>query len=279
MRPASLLRSVVVAAALVALSACSSDDEASLVEDDARPADVLLAEANATLLDGNPAQAAAQYEEVERLHPWSNEAKEAMIQASFAYYQAGQYEQAALAAERFLQFYPTDAEAARAQYLIGVSYYDQIADVGRDQGNTRRALQELTAVVDRYPETSYARDAKLKIDLTRDHLAGKEMEIGRFYLKRGQHVAAINRFRTVIERYQTTTHAPEALHRLVESYLAMGVTNEAQTAAAVLGHNFPGSDWYADSYDLLTGANLSPSEDDDSWISRSYRQIVEGEWL
>jgi len=231
MRPVSLLRSLTVAAMLVAVAACSSDDEGSIVEDDARPADELLAEADKALADGNPASAAVKYEEVERLHPWSTEAKTAMIQASQSYYQAGQYEQAALASKRFLEFYPTDPEAAHAQYLVGVSYYDQIADVGRDQANTRLALQELNAVVDRYPDSDYARDAKLKIDLTRDHLAGKEMTIGRFYLKRGEYVAAINRFRTVIERYQTTTHAPEALHRLVECYLALGVTSEAQTGA------------------------------------------------
>ncbi len=280
MRTATMLRSLVFTAALAALVSCSSDDDdINFVDDDTRPANVLLAEANAALDAGDPEEAAVLYEEVERLHPWSPEAKEAMIQASFSYYQAGQYEQAALAAQRFLQFYPADREAARAQYLIGVSYYDQIVDVGRDQANTRRALQELRTVGDRYPGTSYARDAKLKIDLTLDHLAGKEMDVGRFYLKRGQQVAAINRFRTVIERYQTTTHAPEALHRLVESYLALGVTSEAQTAAAVLGHNFPGSDWYADSYALLTGVDLRPDEDSDSWISKSYRQIVEGEWL
>ncbi len=279
MRPASLFRPLAIAAIVVALAACSSDDDDSFVTDDTRPADVLLAEANASLNDGDAETAAIQYEEVERLHPWSSEAKEAMIQASYAYYLSGGYEQAALAAQRFLQFYPTDPQAARAQYLIGVSYYDQIADVGRDQANTRRALQELRTVVDRYPGTSYARDARIKLDLTLDHLAGKEMEIGRFYLKREQYVAAINRFRTVIERYQTTTHAPEALHRLVESYLSIGVPGEAQTAAAVLGHNFPGSDWYADSYALLTGVDLSPEDNDDSWISKSYRQIIAGEWL
>lgn len=278
MRPVHLLRTFAIVA-LLAVSACSSDDEDGFVEDDTRPAGVLLAEADQALADGDPATAALLYEEVERLHPWSAEAKIAMLEASQSYYEAGQYEQAALAAERFLQFYPTDQQAPRAQYLIGVSYYDQIVDVGRDQANTRRALQALRAVEDRYPDTSYARDARLKIDLAVDHLAGKEMEVGRFYLKRGQHVAAINRFRTVIERYQTTTHTPEALHRLVESYLAIGVVNEAQTAAAVLGYNFPGSEWYADSYALLTGVDLLPQEDDESWISRSYRQIIGGEWL
>ena len=279
MRHVHLLRSLAIAAAVITVSACSSDDEDVFLEDDTRPASVLLAEADAALADGDAELAAVRYEEVERLHPWSSEAKVAMIEASQAYYLSENYEQAALAAQRFLAFYPTDPEAPRAQYLIGVSYYDQIADVGRDQANTRRALQELRTVEDRYPDTSYARDARLKIDLALDHLAGKEMEVGRFYLKRGQHVAAINRFRTVIERYQTTTHAPEALHRLVESYLALGVVNEAQTAAAVLGYNFPGSPWYADSYALLTGVDLAPQEDDDSWISRSYRQIVQGEWL
>ena len=154
-----------------------------------------------------------------------------------------------------------------------MSYYEQITDVGRDQEVTQLALVSLEEVVRRFPASEYARDAGLKIDLTRDHLAGKEMSVGRYYLKRGQYVAAINRFRTVVESYQSTTHVPEALHRLTETYLALGVENEAQPAAAVLGHNIPRSDWYMDSYGLLRGRNLEPSEDEGSWISRVWGSV------
>ena len=152
-------------------------------------------------------------------------------------------------------------------------YYEQISDVGRDQRMTEQALNALSEVVKRFPDTPYARDARLKVDLTIDHLGGKEMEVGRFYQGRKEYVAAINRYRRVIEQYQTTTHTPEALHRLVECYLALGVTSEARMAAAVLGHNFPGSDWYADSYYLLEGVDLRPEKDENSWLGRVWKSI------
>ena len=176
--------------------------------------------------------------------------------AAFAHYQEGDFDDTILAAERFLQLHPGSPDAPYAHYLAAVSFYDQIADVGRDQAMTEMAMYNLEQVVLRYPETEYARDARLKIDLAREHLAGKEMEVGRFYLNRGQFVAAINRFRTVIDDFQTTSHVPEALHRLTESYLSLGVTEEAQAAAAVLGYNFPGREWYAFSYWLMTGTGV-----------------------
>ncbi|PIY73002.1 MAG: outer membrane protein assembly factor BamD [Rhodobacterales bacterium CG_4_10_14_0_8_um_filter_70_9] len=264
-------------AALTLLSACSADPDPATL--DARPVDEIFAQADALAADGEYAAAAEAYDEVERLYPYSARAKTAMMRSAQAYFRAGEFNQARLAAERFLNFYPADVQAPEAQLLIADSYYDQIVDVGRDQGNTREALAALRETVNRYPGTDQARAAQLKLDLTLDHLAGKEMAVGRYYLKREQYVAAINRFRTVIEQYQTTSHTPEALHRLVEAYMGLGVVDEAQTAAAVLGYNFPGSVWYASSYDLLTGSDLAPKENSDSWISRAYRQVVKGEWL
>jgi outer membrane protein assembly factor BamD len=193
--------------------------------------------------------------------------------AAYAHYQVNEYDEAILAAQRFLQLHPGNKDAAYAYYLIGLSYYEQITDVGRDQRTTEDALKSLDELVRRFPDSAYARDARLKIDLTRDHLAGKEMAVGRYYLKRQEYVAAINRFRTVVEKYQTTNHVAEALHRLVECYLSLGVSKEAQAAAAVLGRNYPGSDWYQDSYNLLAGVKLTPAEDKKSWVSRAFSSV------
>jgi outer membrane protein assembly factor BamD len=176
--------------------------------------------------------------------------------AAFSYYQSNKYDDAIIALDRFIQLHPGHRDIPYAYYLKALCFYEQISDVGRDQRMTQLALDALAEVVKRFPESPYSRDARLKIELAIDHLAGKEMDVGRYYQKQQQYVAAINRYRVVIERYQTTTHVPEALHRLVESYLALGVKDEAQQAAAVLGHNFPGSDWYADSYFLMTGEDL-----------------------
>jgi outer membrane protein assembly factor BamD len=189
-----------------------------------------------------------------------------------------QYAEARAAANRFLDFFPADPDAPYAQYLVALSYYDQIVDVGRDQQNTFEALQELRDIIERYPDSEWAASAAMKFDLALDHLAGKEMEIGRYYLARGHYTAAINRFRVVVQDYQTTTHTPEALHRLVESYLSLGLTREAQTAGAILGYNFQGSEWYRDSFVLLTGQGLRPEDVGDSWLNQIYRQVVLGRW-
>ncbi len=269
-------RAALAAAALALLAACSDDD--SLV-DSTLPADAIFADAEAAAAEGRHADAAALFDDLERLHPYSTLARSAMIRSAQENYRARRFTEARLAAERFLQFYPADPQAAEAQYIIALSHYDQIVDVGRDQRETRDALAALRETVNRYPDSEYARSARLKLDLANDHLAGKEMEIGRFYLKNGHNVAAIGRFRAVIESFQTTSHTPEALHRIVEANLALGLSTEAQAAAAVLGHNFPGSDWYAASYDLLTGSNLAPPDRSRSWAARAYRQVVRGEWL
>jgi outer membrane protein assembly factor BamD len=271
-------RLVPVFYALALLTACSGGDEISLV-DDSRPPNEIFDDGAALAQEGQWIEAAQRFDDVERLYPYSTLAKDAMLAAAQSYYNAEAFDQARFSAERFLSFHPADPRAAEAQYLIANTWYAQIADVGRDQGATREALDALRETVRRYPGTEQARAAQLRLDLTLDHLAGKEMEVGRYYLKRDHFIAAINRFRNVVVQYQTTSHTPEALHRLVESYLSLGVFDEAQTAAAVLGHNFPGSPWYAASFDLLTGSNLAPRENSDSWISRSYRQVIKGEWL
>jgi outer membrane protein assembly factor BamD len=225
------------------------------------------------MLSRQYSQAAVAFDEVERQHPYAVWATKAQLMAAYSNYQANQYDEAVLAARRFIELHPGNRDVDYAYYIVAISYYEQISDVGRDQAITRRAFDALEAVARRFPETAYARDAELKIDLTLDHLAGKEMEIGRYYQKRGEHIAAINRFQIVIERFQTTSHVAESLHRLTESYLALGVTDEAQATAAVLGYNFPGSDWYQDSYALLTGIDLRPQESEESWIDGVWDSI------
>jgi outer membrane protein assembly factor BamD len=226
-----------------------------------------------------PEDAAFYFGEIERLYPYSDWAKRALIMQAFAWHRAKDYESARGAAQRYIDFYPAEDDAAYAQYLLALSYYDQIEDVGRDQGVTFQALQALRQVIERYPDSEYARSAILKFDLAFDHLAGKEMEVGRYYLKRDHYAAAVNRFRVVVEDFQTTTHTPEALHRLVEAYLSLGLTDEAQTAGAILGHNYQGSEWYQDSYALLTGRGLELKPRGNNWLSAIYRQVIRGEWL
>lgn len=232
-------------------------------------------------LEANPRQPTAgrYFAEVERLYPYSEWAKRSVVMQAFAEHKRKNYEEARAAAQRYLDLYPGDEDAAWAQYILAISYYDQIDEVGRDQGLTFQALQALRVVIEQYPTSEYAKSAMLKFDLAFDHLAAKEMEIGRYYLRAGHYTAGINRFRVVIEQFQTTTHTPEALHRLVESYLALGLTDEAQTAAAILGHNFKGSPFYDDSFRLLTGKGLNPEAKGQSWLRTIYRQSIQGKWL
>ncbi|MDO5643168.1 MAG: outer membrane protein assembly factor BamD [Paracoccus sp. (in: a-proteobacteria)] len=226
-----------------------------------------------------PDNAVYYFSEIERLYPYSQWAKRALIMQAYGYHKGKQYEEARGAAQRFIDTYPGDEDAAYAKYLLALSYYDQIDDVGRDQGLTFQALQALREVIEEYPDSEYARSSILKFDLAFDHLAGKEMEIGRYYLKRGHYTAAINRFRVVVEDFQTTTHTPEALMRLVEAYLALGLTDEAQTAGAILGHNFQSSPFYQDAYRQLRGRGLEPAARGDSWLTNVYRQVIQGKWL
>lgn len=255
-------RVLLASSALMMAAACDSDEDDTLTVKN-EPAEVLYNNAKATLAAGKFKVASEEFEEVERQHPYSEWAPRAEVMAAFSAYKAAQYDDAIQIAERFVRIHPTHPSAAYAYYLKALCYYIQITDVGRDQDMTDKARAALSEVIKRFPDSEYAQDAKLKLDLTYDHLAGKEMEIGRYYLKQKEYVAAINRFRAVVEEYQTTTHVPEALHRLVEAYLRLGVVKEAKKYAAVLGHNYPGSEWYRFSYEMMKG-NLSPEEEKES---------------
>ena len=274
-RSGRLLRAAtlgVASAAALFLSACSDSDSSDdkdpkYVE---RPVDQIYNDAWKQIHQNNWVEAAKQFDEVERQHPYSVWARRAMLMSAYCYYEGNKYTDAISTADEYIQLHPGSSEVAYAFYLKAMSLYEQIVDVGRDQSNTEQALTALQDVVQRFPNTEYARDASLKVDLTLDHLAGKEMSVGRYYLIRGDYIGAINRFRVVVERYQKTTQIAEALERLTEAYYALGVYNEAKTAAAVLGANYPGSPWYKDSYDLLVSHNMKPEAAKGSWISRAF---------
>ncbi len=228
------------------------------------------------LKKGEYRTAAKKFAEVERKYPYSRWATKAVLMQAYAQYMRNKYDESIAAAKKFLALHPGHKDAPYAHYLIALSHYEQISDVQRDPTAARKAQEALELVVNRYPGTRYAADAERKLKAVRDHLAGKEMEVGRYYLQRRNYLAAINRFKKVVTDYQTTAHVPEALYRLVEAYLALGIRSEAQTAAAVLGHNFPNSSWYRDAYRLLTGQGLSPQENSGSWISRAFRKLIPG---
>ena len=218
-------------------------------------------------------EAAKKFEEVDRQHPYSEWARKALIMSAYAYYEGQQYDDAITSAKRYVTLHPGTPDAAYAQFLIGSSYYDQIADVTRDQAGTQKAVSALEDVVRKFPDTDYATSAKRKLEMARDQLAGKEMAIGRYYQQQRNFTAAINRFKVVVTQYQTTRHVEEALERLTECYMALGIVPEAQTAAAVLGHNFPDSPWYKDAYRLVKAGGLEPHEDEGSWISRAFKKL------
>jgi outer membrane protein assembly factor BamD len=250
-RAAALIGGVLLA---VVLSGCSSSKKETYVE---KPVDELYNSAMDLLAKEDYSKAADAFDEVEQQHPYSVWATRAQLMSAYALYQANKYDDSIVAADRYIQLHPGNRDVAYAYYLKALDYYVQIEDVGRDQKTTEQAMQALEEVVRRFPNTPYARDARLKMDLARDHLAGKEMEIGRWYEKQGYYLAALNRFKTVIDKYQTTTHAPEALERLTECYLALGLKDEAKRTAAVLGYNYPGSAWYAATYTLVTGQEIA----------------------
>jgi outer membrane protein assembly factor BamD len=261
------LRLLSAGALIAGLLGCAKAPEPQIVE---TPPEDLYAKGASALSQGQNADAAKLFEEIERQHPYSAIEPQSEIMAAYAYYRNDKYDDAITALDHFLDLHPGNKNAAYAYYLKALCYYEQIVDVQRDQKETELALDALNEVVNRFPNTPYARDARLKIDLTRDHLAGKEMTVGRYYEKQKLYLAAINRYRRVIEMYQTTSQTPEALLRLTECYLALGVNEEAQTAAAVLGYNFPGSTWYQASYDLLKSKNLKPEKSSDSWLSNIF---------
>jgi outer membrane protein assembly factor BamD len=253
-------------AAALALGACKSQEEVITEQ----PVEDLYNTAVNSLLQENYASAARQFDEVERQHPYSVWATRSQLMAAYAFYMDNKYDEAISALDRFIQLNPANRDVAYAYYLKALCYYEQISDVQRDARMTELALAALTDVVNRFPNSVFARDSRLKIELAHDHLAGKEMEVGRFYQRQGQYLGAINRFRTVVQRYQTTSHVPEALHRLVECYLALGLVDEARRTASVLGFNYPGSEWYADSYALIETGHL-PTTDRPGFLGRLFQ--------
>jgi outer membrane protein assembly factor BamD len=253
-----------------ALGACSLFDKDTVVPDE--PADKLYNEGLFLLNNKkNPKDAAKKFEEVDRQHPYSEWARKSLIMTAYAYYEAGMYDDCINSARRYVTLHPGSPDAAYAQFLIGSSYFDQIPEISRDQERTEKAVQSLDEVARKYPSSEYAVAAKRKIEMARDQLAGKEMDIGRWYMERKDYTAAINRFKRVVTAFQTTRHVEEALLRLTEAYLALGIVDEAQTSAAVLGHNFPDSRWYKDAYALMQSKGLQPSENKGSWISQAFK--------
>ncbi|HEB79726.1 MAG TPA: outer membrane protein assembly factor BamD [Rhodospirillales bacterium] len=240
------------------LSACVEQNyDQGYVE---KPVDEIYDSALDSLKANDYTAAAKLFDEVERQHPYSSWATKSQLMAAYSYYLGTSYDDAVIALEHFIQLHPSNKDVPYAYYLKGLSYYEQISDVSRDQAMTKSAMSAFKELITRFPQSKYARDAKVKLDLTVDHLAGKEMAIGRYYQKQKQYLAAINRFRRVVEKYQSTTHVPEALTRLAESYMALGLVGEAKKVTAVLGYNFPGSEWYVDSYELVTGKQIRPKE-------------------
>jgi outer membrane protein assembly factor BamD len=266
----ALVRAAACAVVAAALAGCSLFDTEKLVPDE--PADKLYNEGLYLLNHKkDPKEAAKKFEEVDRQHPYSEWARKSLIMSAFAYYQSNAYDESITAARRYISLHPGSPDAAYAYFLIGSSHFDQIAEVSRDQERTEKAVAALEEVVRKYPNTEYAVAAKNKIEIARDQLAGKEMEIGRWYMQRKDYTGAINRFKVVVTRYQRTRHVEEALLRLTEAYLSLGIVDEAQTSAAVLGHNFPDSRWYKDAYNLVQSKGLQPNENKGSWISRAFR--------
>ncbi len=268
--------------AAMSLASCSVFDEFNpfgaekykmVIEPDV-PASKVYDQGLAKLANGAPQEAAKKFTDLGKQYPDSDWERKGLLMTTYAQFQAADYDDAEQSAERYVKRYPKTPEAAYALFLEASSYYNQIPDVSRDQERASKALALFQKVMQDYPNSEYVSDSKFKIDVTRDQLAGKEMSIGRFYLNRRNYTAAINRFRNVLTLYQTTRHSEEALYRLTEAYLGLGITDEAQTAAAVLGHNFPDGQWYQDAYNLLKGGGLSPKENQQSWISKLYHSVV-----
>jgi outer membrane protein assembly factor BamD len=277
MNRSSVIRVTVSLAMLGLAAGCANNsrqEELAYVE---RAVEVIYAEAIDSLERQNWELAGAQFDEVQRQHPYSVWAQRSMLMAAYVRYRARDYDEAISSAQQYIALHPGAEGAPYAYYLVAVAHFDQIIDVGREQARSVLAEAALREVVARFPQSEYARDAALKLDMVKDQLAGKEMEIGRYYLRRNEHLAAINRFRTVVKTYDTTTHAPEALHRLVEAYLSIGLEGQAQAAAAVLGFNYPGSEWYADTYTLMTGRGVElpvrPQSDGDAWYQRMWNAV------
>jgi outer membrane protein assembly factor BamD len=277
-------RIVAAATLVVPIAACSSSDtmnpfnlfggdkyETKIVPD--VPAEEIYNQGLSRLDKKDYDGATKKFTELDKQYPYSQWQRKGLLMTTFSQYQGGSYDDAVASAQRYISLYPSSPDIAYAYYLGGMSHYNQIPDISRDQTRATKAAAFFTHIVEKYPKSEYAEDARTKLQVTRDQLAGKEMMVGRYYLEQRNYAAAINRFREVLAKYQTTRHSEEALMRLTEAYLGLGITNEAQTAAAVLGHNFPDSAWYKDAYDRLQKGGLEPQEDKESWISKAFRKL------
>ncbi|WP_372353208.1 outer membrane protein assembly factor BamD [Pararhizobium sp. YC-54] len=275
-----MARVVVIALAACATSvlvtACQNDPDIDITKLAAEtdPPEVLYNQGLANLNAGKTTEAARKFDAIDQQHPFSEYARKALVMRSFINYRNGQYQDAINGASRYLNLYPESEDAAYAQYIVGLAYSKQIPAVTQDQKPAFKTIEAMQAVITKYPDSEYVEDAQAKLRFAKDQLAGKEMQVGRYYLERKEYLAAITRFRAVVEQYPNTNQVEEALARLVETYFAMGITTEAQTAAAVLGHNYPDSQWYADSYKLLQTGGLEPRENGNSWISRAGKQLL-----
>ncbi len=270
-RTLAVWAAALIVSAMVAGCASTSIDATQALNPD--PPAKMFADADSLMSRGKYEDAAAKFEALDREHPYAPEARRAIVMAAYAYYRGGKTPEAIASAERYVALHPGTKEAPLAHHIIASSYFDDIKGPNRDQTATRKALEQLKILKSRYPESEYAVNADNRIRLAEDNLAASEMEVGRYYLKRKNYVAAINRFKTVASDYQTTAHVEEALARLTESYMALGITKEAQNAAAVLGHNYPDSKWYKESYALLQDGGLAPREDSDSWLTKAWKSV------
>ncbi len=275
-----MARVVVIALAAsagsVLITACQNDPDIDITKLAAEtdPPEVLYNQGLANLNAGKTTEAARKFDAIDQQHPFSEYARKALVMRSFINYRNGQYQDAINGASRYLNLYPESEDAAYAQYIVGLAYSKQIPAVTQDQKPAFKTIEAMQAVISKYPDSEYVEDAQAKMRYAKDQLAGKEMQVGRYYLERKEYLAAITRFRSVVESYPNTNQVEEALARLVETYFAMGITTEAQTAAAVLGHNYPDSQWYSDSYKLLQSGGLEPRENGNSWISRAGKKLL-----
>ena len=276
----SRVSALIFATIFILLSNCSENQvgmDDSRSEDKA--AEEIFTSGEKEILRKRYGDAAEKFTEVERLYPYSDWAKRALIMQVYSFHKDQSYENVVSAANRFIEFHPNDKDVPYAYYLIGLSYYDQVLAIGRDQELAKEALRVFSLITKEYPESKYASSSQIRFNFLRDHLASKEMEVGRYYLKRSHYAPAINRFRGVIEEFPTTSQVPEALHRLVEAYLSLGLVNEAQTAGAILGYNYRSTEWYDRTFALLSSKGLKPKSSGNSWLSKIYRQVVKGQWL
>ena len=267
----ALLVSALALGVAVLAGCASSNDMAKALNPD--PPAKMYSDADGFMAKGKFDEAAKKFEELDRDHPYAPEARRAIVMAAYAYYKGGKAPEAIASAERYLALHPGTKDAALANHIVASAHFDDIKQPNRDQAETRKALSSLKTLSTRYPDSPYAKDSGNRIRIAEDPLAANEMEVGRYYQKRNNHVAAINRFKVVVTDYQTTAHVEEALYRLVECYMALGITNEAQNAGAVLGHNFPSSSWYKNAYALLQTGGLAPAEDGGSWIAKAWKNF------